>query len=174
MGKKLDSYEIKSRQGFISFVENHYTRLYKYGFTITHVEYIVEDNVQESFLTLWKKRKEIQNPQAAFFYLMRTLKSKIIRSLKEYRKYLPEEVLPSESLKSPGPEEDWISRENHKEKHERLRKSLDLLPGKQRQIITLHFLEQKNFDEISRIMDIGRQSAYNLLSRSLKNLKSKY
>ncbi|WP_236980803.1 RNA polymerase sigma factor [Membranihabitans maritimus] len=174
MSKDFNSFEIKSRIGFIKFVDKHYVRLYKYGFTITHLEYVVEDNVQEAFLILWKKRNQIRNPQAAFFYLMKTLKSKVIRDLEEYRKYLPEDILPIENLKSESPEQIWIHAESENEKLQLLKLNLTKLPDKQRHIITLHFLEQKSFDEICKIMNIGRQSAYNLMSRSLKNLKSKF
>lgn len=174
--KKNNTQELnlKRRKEFIQFVEEHYERLYRFGFTITEVEYIVEDGVQESFLILWQKRKEIRQPGAAFFYLMRTLKSRIIRSLKEYRKYLPEEAIPLEKMHCISPQDEWIAAENEKEKIEKLYRNLTALPVRQRRIITLHFLEHKSFDEITEIMNIERQSAYNLLSRSLKNLKSKY
>lgn len=173
MGTEFDKLDIKSRRGFVEFVARYYDRLYKYGFTITHVEYIVEDNVQEAFMILWKKRKDIRHSQAAFFYLMRTMKSRIIRDLEEYRRYLPEDLLPLDHLKSESPETQWIDLETQMEKLQVLHHTLAKLPPKQRQIITLHFLEQKSFEEICDSMNVGRQSAYNLLSRSMKNLKDK-
>ncbi|HLU92576.1 MAG TPA: sigma-70 family RNA polymerase sigma factor [Membranihabitans sp.] len=167
-------FNLRRRKEFILFVEQNYERLYRYGITISQVEYIVEDAVQESFLILWQKRKEIRQPGAAFFYLMRTLKTKMIRSLREYRTYLPEEAIPLEQMYSISPEDEWIVEEDEREKIEKLNVNLSALPIRQRRIITLHFLEHKSFDEITEIMKIERQSAYNLLSRSLRNLKSKY
>lgn len=49
---------------------------------------------------------------------MGTLKSRIIRSLKEYRKYLPAEAIPVEKMHHISPQDEWIAEEAKEKKQQ--------------------------------------------------------
>ena len=52
-----------------------------------------------------------------------------------------------------------------------VKKIMDSLTERQKEIIYLRFVHDMSFDDISQIMDINTQSARNLISRSLQKLR---
>ena len=54
----------------------------------------------------------------------------------------------------------------------KIRRILEGIPRRQQEIIYLRFYANADADEIARIMNISRQSVYNLLHEALKKLKT--
>ena len=69
-------------------------------------------------------------------------------------------------------ENNVILQERLTELSYKVRQVLLKMSSRQQEIIYLKFYMEANLDEIAEIMDLNRQSVYNLLSESLKRFKS--
>ncbi|MDB5147632.1 MAG: sigma-70 family polymerase sigma factor, partial [Mucilaginibacter sp.] len=56
----------------------------------------------------------------------------------------------------------------------RIKQVLNALPPRQREIMYLRFYENLDFDNISQIMEISKQSVHNLLQKAYKNFRSEW
>ena len=56
--------------------------LYSYGAKITSDNGLVEDSIQEVFITVWEKRHKLKETTSIKFYLFKSLKRRIFRNLK--------------------------------------------------------------------------------------------
>lgn len=152
--------------------EWYYAALLNYGLKLERDRELVKDLLQELFLELWTRRESLPKPEDTKAYLFAILRNKIYRSYRQQSGYSHEpypESLGSEEL---GVESLLIHQETQEEYHLRLTKALESLSPRQREIIFLHYYEGLSHDQIAEIMQLNHQSVYNLLSRSLKELRN--
>ncbi|WP_102202492.1 RNA polymerase sigma factor [Siphonobacter sp. BAB-5405] len=152
--------------------EWYYAALMNYGLKLERDRELVKDLLQELFLELWTRRESLPKPEDIKAYLFAILRNKIYRSYRQQSGYSHEaypESLGSEEL---GVESLLIHQETQEEYHLRLTKALESLSPRQREIIFLHYYEGLSHDQIAEIMQLNHQSVYNLLSRSLKELRN--
>ena len=72
--------------------------------------------------------------------------------------------------------EMWEKNELIDEEHEvyqlrKLEQVMNQLPARQKELIYLRFHQNLSFEQIAEIMQLGRQSVYNLLQKSLLSLR---
>lgn len=126
--------------------------------------------------------RRFMEPSAIYFppddvkaYLMGAFRNKIYKErLRTLR--LPQPVeLPFEGspdLTDPTVEHLLILDETHQQNQRQIQRLLSSLPKRQQEIIYLHYYEGLEADQVAQVMDIGRQSVYNLLSRTLRQLRA--
>ena len=56
----------------------------------------------------------------------------------------------------------------------RIKQVLNGLPPRQREIMYLRFYENLDFENISQIMEISKQSVHNLLQKAYKNFRAEW
>jgi len=65
-----------------------------------------------------------------------------------------------------------IEKQISEEKAQKLRKTLSLLTERQKEIIYLKYYQHLDHGQIAELMNIGRQSVYNLLHETIHKLRS--
>jgi RNA polymerase sigma factor (sigma-70 family) len=155
---------------FREVFRNYYSQLYLYGYKIVQDKTLLEDTIQELFLELWNNNtSEIQSVRA---YLFKSLQYKL------YKKIAVKKATPlGDSFIVDAPfdinkETLLVEEETEKEKANFVGELLNTLSPRQREIIYLRFYRNMSYEEISYIMQINYQAARNLLSQSLKALKT--
>lgn len=145
--------------------------LYSYGQQITKDVALVQDCIQDLFVTLWNNRRNLGQAKSIKFYLSSSLKRDLLRRLKA-QQTLVEEVeddytfgitLDIEAIK--------IQEETNSEQLHRLNEALQKLPPRQKEALYLRFYENLSYEEISSLMDITPGVAYNFVYRGLAILK---
>ncbi|MFP8490194.1 RNA polymerase sigma factor [Gracilimonas sp. Q87] len=147
--------------------------LYKYGYRIIPNSEKVRDAIQEVFFQLWKYRKNLSKPSSVRAYLFVSLRRELLNRKKaakrreeKNKKYYDEEFDPLLNYSK------WDEILNLQEKESKgLKKAIDKLTPRQREIIYLKYYEGLSTDEISKILDIRAQSIYNFMSESIKMLR---
>ncbi len=71
-------------------------------------------------------------------------------------------------------EHDQIINDGEKELTLKIKKTLEHLPPRQKEIVYLRYFEGLTFEDIAQIMDISKQSAHNLLQKSYKTFREKW
>lgn len=147
--------------------------LYSYGAKITSDHGLVEDSIQEVFITIWEKRLKIKDTTSIKFYLFKSLKRRIFRNLKKSQKFgfqydFSESVL-AQRLKT-EPATETLDEATIKKIH----LSLNKLTNRQKEIVYLRFYAKLEFSEIAEVMDLSVKATYKLLSRAIERLRGNF
>ncbi len=152
-----------------------YRPLLNYGLRFSTDRELLRDLLQELFLDLWTRRQTLTEPDNVKAYLLGAYRNKIYKE-RNRTEHLPTfSELPFEG----GPdaidasvESVLIQAETHQYNHRRIQHLLSALPRRQQEVIYLHYYEGLEANQVADVMGIGRQGVYNLLSRTLKDLRA--
>ncbi len=164
------------KKAYTVLMDRHYRPLYSYGTKLTFDKELVKDCIQEVFLELWQRRATIGVAETPRFYLLRSLQRKIHRAIHRNRVFYQSSVIDSDTDFSVefSIEADLISRQEQEEKVRQLATMVATLSPRQKQLIYLRFYQDLDFDEIAELMQLNRQSVYNLLWESLLRLRKNW
>lgn len=160
-------------QALGKLADQFYRPLLNYGLRLSTDRELLKDLLQELFTELWTRRQTLAQPDDVKAYLLGAFRNKI------YKERLRAKRLPQfTDLSFEGGdhavdcsiEELLIQGETGRHNHQRIQHLLAALPKRQQEVIYLHFYEGLDANQVAAVMDIGRQSMYNLLSRTLKDL----
>lgn len=147
--------------------------LFRYGMAIKSNRSFVKDCIQELFIDLWKYKNSLKETDNVKLYLFRSLSNKIFKEVSREKKRCEEDGLFShEYIFLEGSVEDsLISIQGNEKIQLKLRKALEGLPTRQRQVIQHLFFESHAYEETSKIMGINVESIYTLAWKAIANLK---
>jgi RNA polymerase sigma factor (sigma-70 family) len=159
---------------FEAIMKMYYQDLYNYGGRFTRDVEMVKDTIQDLFLVLWKNRENLQETGSVKHYLLKSLRRKIGRSINKAKHtlHLPELYFDAGFNLVLPVEPNAMLQEKLTELSFRVRNVLNKLSKRQQEIIYLRFYMEADVDEIAAIMELNRQSVYNLLHDALKRFKS--
>jgi RNA polymerase sigma factor (sigma-70 family) len=154
-------------------VKNHYNLLYQYGRKFTYDEGLVKDCIQDLFLFLWQKRAAIRETPSVRHYLMKSLRRRLQRALPSQKHtvssdmgfwvFKPDSEYPAEAR--------MILEEQNAELATKIKKGIAALSQRQQEIIYLRFYLNADAAQIADIMQLSRQSVYNLLHEAIDRLR---
>lgn len=152
----------------------YYDDLYNYAARFTKDDGLIKDCIQEVFISLWQRRETVGSILSPKYYFLRAIKNKVLKSLdKSIRKvtsgYLQEDY---DFFHEFSIERVIIERQISEEKAEKVRKALSLLSKRQIEIIYLKYYQYLDHGQIAELMNISRQSVYNLLHEAIHKLRS--
>src|SRR5690606_8020345 len=130
---------------------------------------LLKDCIQEICLDLWKNRGTIGETGYVKFYLLKSLRRRLIRELQKHRPApLSEETIFYAGYDQELPRESLMIRDEELENLAlRMRKLLNQLSRRQQEVIYLRFYMEADIEEIAAIMSVNRQSVYNHLHDAL-------
>ena len=162
------------KAAFERIIKGHYQILYNYGTRFCMDDELIKDTLQDLFSSLWENRLGISNTLCVKNYLLKSLRRNLFRGITRAKQTVQLKdlrfdagfnmVLPVDT--------NVILQERLTELSFKVREVLEKLSPRQQEIIYLRFYMDANLDEIAEIMDLNRQSVYNLLHESLKRFKS--
>ncbi len=167
-------------QEFLQGDENAYSWLYKtyiqllysYGLHFTMDGELIKDCIQEVFTKIYKNRKTLILPDNVRLYLLIALKNCLLNALNKQYRYTDLESIPF--ILSETVEDEFLSTEASKLQKEEVENILSILTPRQREIMYYRFVEEMDFDQICKIMDLNYNSAHNLIQRALKKVRDNY
>jgi RNA polymerase sigma-70 factor (ECF subfamily) len=157
----LDSFDEKqtlielSNNSEIAFEKIYHLYSHKIYFKIRRLvksQAITEDILQEVFLAIWNNRSKLNMDKSLCSYLFCVAANKCndyFRRIKRERKLLKELLVPDMSYDSP--EKNIVEEESFKI----VKKTIELLPVKRKQIFKLSKVERKTYAEISGQLGIS-------------------
>ena len=127
-----------------------------------------EDAVQEVYLVLWQRRKELErcvNPQA---YAMQTLKNRCLTIMRKQRPTLSLEEFENMADDENSRREAQLT----EERAARLDQMMERLPEVQRQAVEMKYIKQMSHDKMQHQLGMTSANVYTTLSRAIANLKT--
>lgn len=158
---------------YASLYQSYVHILYQYCSQFTIDKPLIKDCIHDLFVELWKNRATIGDTTSVRFYLMASIKRKLVRHLNTQQKNTSNEEIPVEywHINTASHESHIIYEEENESTNRHLSSALNKLPRRQREAIYLKFYMNMNNHEIADLMKINIQSVYNLVFGALSNMK---
>ena len=162
-----------SETAFEVLYRRYFQVLFSYGQRINPDEDAINDAIQDLFVDIWRSRHSLSQAQSVKFYLIRSFRRKIHRSLKpdsvhgEEWENVQEKVLPIE----PSPESLFTHEEETLIQSEKLNAWLSQLPPRQNEALLLRYYHNFEYSEIADLLHIKEQTARNLVQKALQILR---
>ncbi|AYL97627.1 RNA polymerase sigma factor [Mucilaginibacter celer] len=168
-----DLFRAGDEAAYTQLMKMYSKTLFNYGFRICQDKDFLKDCIQDVFLELWNRRLKISSTPAVKYYLFKALRLRIFR---EQAKWNRGEQLDDnyEFVVEFNIETKMIADLETIELSTRIQQVLNALPNRQREIMYLRFYEGLDFDNISQIMDLSKQSVHNLLQKAYKSFRSEW
>lgn len=158
-------------EAFSVFYRHNYKKLYSYGISLGMDSELVDDVIQELFVKLYTRPQLIKDFSTIQAFLYVSVRNAFVNHEKQKRKYLYLDEFESFDLPY-SVESTQIEKEEELESLKtRIRKIIDGLTPRQKEIIYLRFLHQKEYEEIAQIMGMSEQAARNLTYRAMEKIR---
>ncbi|GEQ86536.1 hypothetical protein ULMS_20440 [Patiriisocius marinistellae] len=154
-------------------IYNRYERaMFNTSVRIVKDKALAEDVMQESFLTAFNKLETFKGTATFGAWLKRIVVNNSISAYHKSNKYVP---LDEYSIKGEMySDEDGIAEISNKSpKVQHLLKIMKTLHPKYDQVLTLHFIEGFDYEEICDILNITNANCRTMISRAKESLRKK-
>ncbi len=167
----------KGSQKALTYIFRNYSNfLFNYGFQFTNDRSLVKDCLQDLFLDLIKQRKNLASTTSIKFYLMKSLRNRIIHALTKDQKREAVELANFEENTAfqvtISSEVKMINGQLDDARKKLIENKLNELPPLQREAILLYFYEGLKYSEIAELLGIRVKSSRALIYRSIESLKA--
>lgn len=152
-------------------VYNRYNKaMYNIALRIVKNTAEAEDVMQESFIAAFRKLDSFKGESTFGAWLKRIVVNNSIVQYRRSQRYteLPENGLPEESMEDGIADEDYNSLRSSQ-----LMECLNELHDSYRSILSLHFIEGYDYEEICEIMEISYSNCRTMISRAKESLRKK-
>lgn len=160
------------RQAFDSLFRHLYPRLVHFAMKYTQSKAIASDMVQDAFVTLWEKRRELDPDRSVKAYLYRIVRNGSLNHIRDHSsKTVGLETVADSRFESSGE----INRQDKTEEFTAILKTwIEGLPERQREAFELSRFEGLEHDEIAGVMEISPNTVNNHIVAALNALKDRY
>jgi len=158
---------------YTQLIKKYTKPLFNYGYRFFQDKDFLKDCVQDVFFELWNRRSRISATPAVKWYLFKAMRLRIFR---EQSKWTKSESLDEsyDFLVDFSVESKIITDLENVTLNSRIEQVLNALPSRQKEILYLRFYENLDFESISQMMDISKQSVHNLLQKAYKSFRTEW
>jgi RNA polymerase sigma factor (sigma-70 family) len=158
-------------QSLQQIYEENINNLYNYGKSICQNEALVADQIQDLFVYLWENKSNLSTPISVKGYLLKSLKNRIIDHYRKSNRFNISDDLSNVKATTLSQEDEIIAFETTYSNHNKLKKAIEKLSTKQKEIIYLKYTKNLPYEEIAALLDINYQSVRNLVHRAMIELR---
>ena len=168
----LASFQAGNMAAFSQLYDLHINILFNYGLKLTIDKELLKDCIHDIFVKLYTKKEELGTIDNLKSYLFISLKNKLCDELRK-RMYMSDTAIEDVNAVAPTDvEDDYMEEEQRKNEFSLVKRLLDQLSPRQREALTLYYIEEKKYEDICEIMNMNYQSVRNLMHRGLTKLRS--
>ena len=161
-----------SETAFATIYKRNITSLFSYGLKQVRNKDLVRDAIHDLFVELWDARERMGEVHNISHYLLKSIRRKVIyEAVRQGKKSdLPvTEVLQQSS--TPSAEHSLMEKQEFDRQRKIIKRALDQLNPRQREIIFLKYHCRIRYREIAEIMDTDKTAVYNLMAKTMKKLR---
>lgn len=159
-------------QAYAQLYDLYVNMLFNYGMKMTQNHELLKDCIHDVFVKVYTKRGDKNAINNFASYLLISLKNRL---LDEFRRqtFTTEEAAESYEFRvaTENVEQDYLLTEHEEMQSAQVARLMNHLTRRQRQAITLYYLEQRKYDEICQIMQMNYHSVRNLMHRGMLKLR---
>ena len=159
-------------KAYAELYEMYIQMLYNYGLKLTSDQELLKDCVHDVFVKVYLKRNDKNAIKNLCSYLLISLKNRLLDEFRRQTFTTPNEVEEYEYRRAAEDvERDYICQERSLFQTEQVTHLMQNLTRRQRQAITLYYLEERKYEEICKIMQMNYHSVRNLMHRGMLKLR---
>lgn len=168
----LASFQAGNMAAFSQLYDLHINILFNYGLKLTIDRELLKDCIHDIFVKLYIKKNELGVIENLRSYLFISLKNKLCDELRK-RMFMSDTAVEEVDAVSPvNVEDDYVEEEQKMNDFSLIQHLLGQLSPRQREALTLYYIEERKYEDICEIMDMNYQSVRNLMCRGLTKLRS--
>lgn len=168
----LASFQAGNMAAFSELYDLHINILFNYGLKLTIDKELLKDCIHDIFVKLYVKKDELGVIDNLKSYLFISLKNKLCDELRK-RMYMSDTAVEEINVvSSTDVEDDYMEEEKTRNNLLLVNNLMDRLSPRQREALTLYYIEEKKYEDICEIMDMNYQSVRNLMHRGLTKLRA--
>ena len=168
----LSNLQSGDMNAFSKLYDLHVNMLFNYGCRLTTDRELLKDCIHDVFIKIYSKRFDLGGILNFKSYLFISLKNKLCDESRKRINLSELSIDELDPISSDNVENDYINLEREKNMSGKVRYMLDQLSPRQREALTLYYIEEKKYDDICEIMNMNYQSVRNLMHRGLLKLRS--
>ena len=159
-------------QAYAELYDMYIQMLYNYGLKMTCNQELLKDCIHDVFVKVYMKRNDKNAINNLCSYLLISLKNRLLDEFRRQTFTTPNEVEEYEYRRAAEDvEKDYLCQERSILQSEQVAHLMQNLTRRQRQAITLYYLEERKYDEICKIMQMNYHSVRNLMHRGMLKLR---
>ena len=168
----LASFQAGNMAAFSELYDLHINILFNYGLKLTIDKELLKDCIHDIFVKLYVKKDELGVIDNLKSYLFISLKNKLCDELRK-RMYMSDTAVEEINVvSSTDVEDDYMEEEKTRNNLLLVNNLMDQLSPRQREALTLYYIEEKKYEDICEIMNMNYQSVRNLMHRGLTKLRA--
>ncbi len=151
----------------------HAERLCRYIYRYVRSRETAQDLVQDLFLRLWDKRRELESVRDLEGYLYAAARNRALTYVRQQRiqdRWQRQQAAPAARADDPPPPKDPAEELVSAEIAATLQKTVDALPARQREVLLLQWSGQ-SYDQIAKALNISPKTVSNHLTRAVEHLR---
>lgn len=161
-----------NNQAFSELYDLYVQGLFNYGMKLTQDQELVKDCIHDVFVKVYTKRNEKHTINNLSSYLIISLKNRLLDEFRRNTFMDNGEVDNYDYRRSTDDvEHDYLNTERELMQTAKVAHLMNHLTRRQRQAITLYYLEERKYDEICNIMQMNYHSVRNLMHRGMLKLR---
>ena len=146
--------------------------LFSYGKKLTQDEELLNDCIHDVFVKVYSKRQEKSAINNLGSYLVISLKNRLLDEFRRQTFTSDTEIEAYEYRRAAEDvEDDYLTLEQQQLQSAQVVHLMRFLTRRQRQAITLYYLEERKYEEICGIMKMNYHSVRNLMHRGMLKLR---
>lgn len=169
--KSMEFLNLEDVNSFSYLYDVYADSLFNWGCKLTGDYELLKDCIHDVFIKIYSKRYELGGIFNLKSYLFASLRNKLLDELKRKSLIAEKQVEEYYPVAEEDVEVDYIVQEKEELSDRKLTSLLSKLSERQKEAITLYYLEEKRYEDICVIMDINYQSLRNLIHRGLTKLR---
>ena len=159
-------------QAYAELYDMYVQMLFNYGLKLTNDQELLKDCIHDVFVKVYTKRNERYTINNLCSYLIISLKNRLLDEFRRQTFTSPNEVEEYEYRKATEDvENDFLFHERELMQSAQVARLMQHLTRRQRQAITLYYLEERKYEEICGIMKMNYHSVRNLMHRGMLKLR---
>ena len=159
-------------RAFAELYDMYVQTLFNYGTHLTDDQELLKDCIHDVFVKVYKKRDDQKGIRNFGSYLVISLKNRLLDEFRRQSFSTDTEVETYEYKRvADDVENDFLTQEQEQLQVAKVAHLMQSLTRRQRQAITLYYLEERKYDEICHIMQMNYHSVRNLMHRGMLKLR---
>jgi RNA polymerase sigma factor (sigma-70 family) len=164
------SFKNGDKQAYAVLYQRYFEVLYRASLRITADRELVKDCIHDLFITIWKNRNNLSQPNSVKAYLLSAVQRKLKRQTARLRSHQTDIGKVKTPPLSDCREHQLIEDQTELEQRYIVDKALDTLTKREREAIYLKFYGNLSYKEVAEVMTIRVDSIYNLISKGIETL----
>lgn len=164
-----ESFKNGDADALFTIYELLYPDLLRNGLSIVPDEHQVKDTINQFFLYLWDKREQLNAPQHLKAYILVSFRRRLVYDVKKNRKTSLLAI--DDTYAEQSCEDHIIAGQTYLELQLRVRKAIDKLPPRHRELIMLKYYEGLTYEQIAERTSLSMRTIYNKLHEAIKMMK---